>query len=338
MHVEEFSGLFFLFKALSVMGYLEYDNRNIQAGGVNSMGQEVKSRGIIRAYTVFFAANLLMSNSVAHAGIDRATSAGLAPHKALYTVKMISKKSGAQIANIHGNMAYEWQPSCDAWVSRNKFDMTYEYYEMPAARIMSDFSTSESFDGKTFHFSSERKSDDRLLEELRGAASTDVESGVSEALYSVPEDLSFELPEGTLFPIAHTLDVVEMIHTGKRFKTAVLFDGSDAEGPVEVNSFVGKPLEMETYLKKFPKLDSELLKARAWKLRLAFFSMKEGTDQADYEMSVVFHENGVISDMVIDYGDFSVRQTLTGLEKMAGDCSPDPIKPDKKTNNSTSKP
>lgn len=301
------------------------------------MGMEVKSRDIVRACTVFFAANILMSTT-AYAGIDRATSVGLVPHKALYTVKMISKKSGAQIANIHGSMAYEWQISCDAWVSKNKFDMTYEYYEMPAAQITSDFSTSESFDGKTFHFSSERKSDDRLLEELRGAASTDAENEVSEALYSVPQDLSFDLPKGTLFPISHTLDVVNMIHTGKKFKTAVLFDGSDAEGPVEVNSFVGKPVEMGSYLKNFPKLDHDLLKAKAWNLRLAFFALKDEVDQADYEMSVVFHENGVISDMVIDYGDFSVRQTLTGLEKMGGGCSPEKIKTDKKTNNSTPKP
>jgi hypothetical protein len=37
---------------------------------------------------------------------------------------------------------------------------------------------------------------------------------------------------------------------------------------------------------------------------------------------MIFHENGVISDMKIDYDDFSVTQKLVALERVQGDqCS-----------------
>jgi hypothetical protein len=39
-------------------------------------------------------------------------------------------------------------------------------------------------------------------------------------------------------------------------------------------------------------------------------------------MSLVFHENGLISDMLIEYDDFSVTQKLVALEKVdAASCS-----------------
>jgi len=44
-------------------------------------------------------------------------------------------------------------------------------------------------------------------------------------------------------------------------------------------------------------------------------SVFNGTE-ADYEMDVIFHENGIISDMFIEYKDFSVTQKLVALEKI----------------------
>lgn len=256
----------------------------------------------------------------AEAVLDRARTAGMVPHKALYDVRLSAKKSGSNILNISGTMFYEWQPSCDAWISTHRFDMLYEYPEVPAVRITSDFSTYESFDGKAFNFTLQRKRDGDLYEEIRGSAQSEGQSFPDEVVYSIPRDVSFHLPEGTLFPMAHTLSVLEKIKQGKKFYNATIFDGSDAEGPVDINSFIGKaatyvpPPEYARYI------DNNLTDVKSWNVRLAFFPLNNFQETSDYEMSLIVHENGVISNMEVNYKDFSVTQTLRAIEPLEGTC------------------
>lgn len=257
------------------------------------------------------------------AALDRAREAGLVPHKALYEIKLLSKKSSAKVANIHGKMLYEWQPACDAWITNHRFDVTYEYIEAPAMRITSNFSTYEAYDGKSFNFSSERKSEGILLEEIRGSVTTNDQGEVNEAIYTIPEDLIFTLPEGTLFPMAHTLGVLEKIKSGQKIYNVTLFDGSDNEGPVDVNSVIGKPrifkAEERSGNEEY-KIDHKMISEKGWNLRLAFFPLNTYESAADYEMSVLFHANGVISGMEVDYGDFAVTQKLLAIEPLGDAC------------------
>ena len=257
----------------------------------------------------------------AKAVLDRARSAGLMPHKALYDVRLATKKSGSNISNISGTMFYEWQPSCDAWVSTHRFDMTYEYPEVPAVRITSDFSTHESFDGATFNFTMQRKRGGVLYEEIRGSAQAEDKGYPDEAVYSIPRDVSFNLPEGTLFPMAHTLSVLDKIKQGQKFYNATIFDGSDEEGPVDVNSFIGKAQTYTPSEEYAQYIDKGLVAAQGWNMHLAFFPLNNFQETADYEMSLTVHENGVITDMEVTYKDFSVTQTLRALEPLKSTCA-----------------
>jgi len=264
---------------------------------------------------------VMIFSAPSYATMDRARQAGFVPHKALYDIKLSSKSSSAKIANIKGRMFYEWQPSCDAWVSTNKFDMVYEYNEIPSMRITSDFSTYESFDGKSFNFTSQRKRDGIIFEEVRGNVDGNNADSPNDAVYNMPENLVFELPKGTFFPMAHTLDVLKEIKSGKKFFKATLFDGSDEEGPVDVNSFVIKAVSYVPPEKYKKDIDKDMVGAKAWKMRLAFFPLNKPESTADYEMSLIFHENGVVSDMEIDYSDFSVTQKLIAIKPLGDACN-----------------
>lgn len=243
---------------------------------------------------------------------DPAINFGFRPHKALYDVSLSSKKSGAQIVNIAGQMLYEWSSGCDAWNSNHRFNLLYEYADTSPMRITSDFSTYESFDGKEMHFTSQRKRDGELFEELRGFASLGDRDGKAD--YSIPETLEFDLTANTLFPMQHTMDVVQKIHDGKKFYKATIFDGSDEDGPLDINAFIGKETKVEKEFRENKNIDQELLGTKAWNVRLAFFPLTNPETTSDYEMSLVLHENGVISDMDVEYSDFSVSQKLIALE------------------------
>lgn len=250
-------------------------------------------------------------------GIDpdlKAAKDNLVPHKALYDINLVSTRSGSQILNISGKMYYEWKPTCDAWITDHRFNLFYEYADSPGMRIMSDFSTYETFDGKTFNYSARRKRDGELYEELRGQA--DLSKVKPAAMFNMPEGLLFELNEETMFPMTHTLNMIEGAKSGQKIFNSAVFDGSDKEGPVEINALIGKPVNAMNIVKANKSLDMSLINTPAWKARMAVFPLQNNEETADYEMSLVFHDNGLISDMLIDYDDFSVTQKLVALEKV----------------------
>lgn len=244
----------------------------------------------------------------------------LIPHKALYDIKMVSKHSGAQIVNISGQMYYEWKETCDAWSSDHHFNLLYEYADSPAMNITSDFTAYETFDGKTLHFNSRRKQDGTLFQELRGVANiagSSEKDGAGKATYTVPAGLSFDLPEETLFPMAHTLELVKKMRSGDKFYPAVIFDGSDEEGPVAINTFIGKRIAATEEINMTEKIDENLLESPARKMRMAFFPLANDNAESDYEMDIIFHENGIVSNMLVEYKKFSVKQTLIALEEVS---------------------
>lgn len=259
----------------------------------------------------FLSVIVLLAGTIPSAA--HAIEAAFAPHKALYDISLKSISSGSQIANISGQMYYEWREDCDAWTSKHRFNLLYEYSDEPAMRITSDFSTFESFDGETLDFISRRHQNGQLFEVVKGQATKELAS------FSSPENLSHALPQGTLFPMAHSKYVINALHKGEKFARATLFDGSDAEGPVEVNAFIAKPIE--TIAAQNIAGKSNLLDSQAHEVQLAFFPLSSEEDTPDYEMRLTLHENSVISDMDIDYGEFSVRQELIAIEPLEHACS-----------------
>lgn len=247
---------------------------------------------------------------------------GLAPHKALYEVSMIDSKSGTQLVNVSGKMLYEWQPSCEGWVSNHRFNLTYEYADSPPHEVVSDFSNFERFDGSHLNFTSQRRKQGAVYEEIRGHAEKTPDTDTGSAVYKLPRGLVFDLPSSTFFPVGHTLEVLKAAQDGKRFFSATIFDGSDEEGPVEVNAFIGKekPVDSELLKGKESSIEKDLIAQSAHQVRLAFFPLNKGGTEPEYEMSLLFQKNGIITDMVVEYDDFSVRQELVALETLPGQC------------------
>lgn len=261
---------------------------------------------------MLFAAAILPSGQARAAAAD-ALARGLAPHKALYDIDLIATHSGSQILNISGKMVYEWKPSCEAWVTDHHFSLFYEYADSPGMRVTSDFTTYETFDGKDFNYSSRRQRNGKMYQEIRGQAETG-KDGAGKAVYTMPEAIKFDLVKGTLFPMGHTLEVIKHAEAGDKFYSAQVFDGSDEDGPIEISTFIGKPAK--SGIAKGEKIDASLLNGKAWNMRMAIFQAADPEEESDYEMEMVFHQNGIISDMTIEYDDFTVRQKLVSLEKL----------------------
>jgi hypothetical protein len=236
---------------------------------------------------------------------DRATELGMVGHKALYHLRLKSAKSGSQILDISGKMFYEWKPSCDGWLTKHRFNITYNYADAAPMVISNDFSTFESFDGSTLDFISRRHKDGQLYEELRGQglrAGAETKNPIktaiqtNKAVYSVPEGLTFDLSANAVFPTGHSVQLLEAIRAGQKFYTTQVFDGSDDQGPVEINSVVGRVITDP--IKSVPaeaqkNIDKTLMASPARQVRMAFFPKDSETEMADYELTMTYHDNGV---------------------------------------------
>ena len=250
-----------------------------------------------------------------------ASPGGLVPHKAVYDIDLVATHGGSQIINIKGTMSYEWKSTSEAWVTDHAFELFYEYADSPGMRINSDFSTYESFDGTDFNFTSRRSRDGEVYQEIRGSAHNPGKGAPGgKASYTLPEGISYDLLSGTLFPMGHTVALIDRARSGEKFYLAQVFDGSDEEGPIEINTFIGAKAKPPAAAKG---VDAALLKGDAWKMRMAVFPGDSQEEESDYEMALVFHDNGIISDMLIEYDDFSVSQKLVSLEKLPlAACAP----------------
>lgn len=241
------------------------------------------------------------------------TPAKIQPHRALYDIRLIESHNAAQIVNISGKMYFEWEETCDAWITDHRFNLIYEYSDSPAMQITSDFSTWESRDGKTFLFSSRRSRNGELYDEIRGQANID-EDGNGTVTYTLPEEVVMDLPRGTIFPMKHTFALIENINNpDSPFINAIVFDGSDEDGPVEINAFLGKEITPE--IKDNDEIDQSLLSSKAHMLQMAFFPLMNNIESSsDYEVRSNFYENSVIGDMKVFYDEFSIEQNLIALK------------------------
>jgi len=279
---------------------------------LNWKGQMMKNRHAIAG--TLLAAFFLLGPQTPSDARNLADTINVTPHRALYSVTLTSLKSGGQLVDIRGKMYFEWKKSCESWTTDHRSSLIYEYADGTSARINSDFASYETLDGKTLNFSSRRENNGSVFEEYRGHADLENNHG-GDATYSIPQDVNIKLPKNTFFPMHHTVEILKRARAGEKFFAATLFDGSDDKGPQLVNVFVGDDVDgAASFQKSNAHIEKGLLSGPAHKMRLAFFAPDDDASAAEYEMDLVAHDNGVVSDIEIVYDTFTISQKLEALE------------------------
>ncbi|MEK7801462.1 MAG: DUF1849 family protein [Pseudomonadota bacterium] len=249
------------------------------------------------------------------------SSHNLAGHKAVYEIKLSSSKMGSAVIGIHGRMTYIVKPSCEGWIVDHQFRLIYDYTNNPSSEVDTKFASFENYNGQQFQFSSTRRSNGEINSELRGDAnlpSVEGTKNMGTARYSIPTNLTYHLSTGTLFPIMHTAYLVAAAEAGQKVFNAHVFDGSDEDGPVEINAFIGPVHKAQKW--DAPKnIDQNLTAVDEWPVRMAVFSDKEEQSEAEYELTMTLLKNGIIKDMAVEYHDFSITQKLVALEKITAE-------------------
>jgi hypothetical protein len=256
------------------------------------------------------AAALLFISLVAAAG--PAAGAEIAPHRALYSMRLGKVRSGSSVVDARGAMEYEWGETCSGWTIEQRYRLRMRYAESPDAEIQSNFVTWESKDGQRYRFNDKEMRNGKVTQDLRGTARLDGPGKGGVALFSQPRPHARKLPAGVLFPSAHTILLIDAARRGRHFIVRKVFDGSADEGAIEVSAVIGPKLIPDPAEEKL----SPLLRRPGWNFRLAFFPADSNAEEPDYELGMQLLDNGVSQAMVIDYGEYVIDAKLDDIEPL----------------------
>lgn len=241
-----------------------------------------------------------------------------APHRAVYDITLTKSASGSGVAGMNGRMVYELSGSaCEGYTQNMRF--VTRMSSQDGSETINDLRNSswEEVAGKRLRFSTMQYTNDALVETSQGDAKRDPKSAVADVDLVKPAESKFKLPINTYFPMQHAEALIRSAKSGQRLLAANVYDGSEKGTKVYLTSAViGNPATPGASKKVANLKDGgRLATVNSWPLSISYF--ESGKDKQDappaYELTYTFYENGVTSDLNIDYGEFAIQGELTEL-------------------------
>ncbi|MBM3569854.1 MAG: DUF1849 family protein [Alphaproteobacteria bacterium] len=243
-------------------------------------------------------------------GVGPADAAGaikLKSHKAIYDLRLGQARSGSNVADYRGRMVVEWRDTCAGYTLSQR--LVSRLVDAEGGAFTSDLSVAswESHDLQQFRFTTNTQRDGEPPELVAGRARRGAADKPAKADFTKPESKSVEYPADTMFPTEHSLALIEGARAGQPVVAATVFDGGGPDKIYRVVAFVGP--------RSTPREEPPDLSGRpSWKLRLAYFPAGKDDGTPEYELGYRMYDNGIASELVLDYGDFTVDSTLSSLE------------------------
>src|SRR5437588_5554124 len=242
-----------------------------------------------------------------------AKAAEIAPHRALYTMSLGNARNDSGVVDARGTMDYEWGETGEGWTIEQRYRLKMHYAETSDVDIVSSFVTWESKDGLRYRFNQKQTRNGEVDQEIRGEARLDGPGKGGVAEFTKPQPQTLQLQPGVMFPSAHTILLIDSARAGENFVSRLIFDGATDENAVQVSAVIGQKLTADPAA----ATRSPLLERPGWRVRLAVFPVDANAEKPDYELGMRLLDNGVSQDMVIDYGEYSIRAKLDDIEPLS---------------------
>ena len=235
-------------------------------------------------------------------------AATLVPHVAAYRLSLADRAGvGNPFIEVRGGLVIEWRLACDGWLSRQRLAFVGTLQEGGDLGHDVRFSSWEALDGSRMRYSYRSYDDQRLQEEFRGEARiAPPDRGV--ATFTEPSQRQVELPPDTIFPTVHIQQVLDKARAGEHFVSHQVFDGAGFDSLTQITSVIGQPQMVESLAEQRDE------RGRAWPVSMAYYDLHTPSDTPKFEAAFLLGDDGVIRDVVLDYGDFRLEAALEKLE------------------------
>ena len=271
-----------------------------------------------------FAAIVTGSSALAMASAAQAQgpagSVKLAPHVAIYDLKLTSSRGKRSLESVRGRIVYDFSGSaCDGYAL--KFRQVTELDSGEGKVALSDLRTStwEEGEGKSFRFTSENYMDDQKISQVDGQADR-AKSDVAVKL-NKPENKNFDAG-AVVFPTEHMRLLIEAAHAGRSLLEVAVYDGSEqGEKIYQSLSVIGRRIEPDRKPEDAAADKDALAGLARWPVTISYFDKvaKPSDDQPGeqtpiYAISFEMYENGISRALRLDYGDFVIDGKMSSLE------------------------
>jgi hypothetical protein len=270
---------------------------------------------LTRSICALFALSLL---------VGTAQSARLAPHRAFYTLEASRVDDGSGFSQIKGKLAYEITGSdCEGYAVSYRIANRYVQSEGQSQVTDTQLTSYESGDGLDLDMRQKQFTDAKLENESNikvkkpkaGAAGAGTMSGT-------PGEKSFETDAAAVFPTAFQKDLVDAALKGETRYNALVYEGADADKAMKAISFIGAKKTADS-LKDASA--SEAVKSLGqmayWPVTVSYYAVDaNGDDPPFYQASFNMLENGISTDLVLDYGPYALSGKLNKLELLKAEA------------------
>ena len=231
----------------------------------------------------------------------------LASHQAVYDLKLDRLKDNSGIEAVRGRIVMKVEQQCDGLIVNQR--MVLEMVNFEGSVIVSDYnqSTGEDEAGRMMRFDMSNMLNGQLIEKYSGVAEHREEGAIVE--FSEPKSEEMELPDGVIFPGEHTRQVMKAAAAGRSLLSAKVYDGNGEDGLSDTLAVIGKA---QTLLS--PAAEIEALAGRTfWPLQISFFDLSQQQTEPDYKISMKIFDNGIATDLHLEYSDFSLYGKVSNL-------------------------
>ncbi|MDI1345828.1 MAG: cell envelope integrity EipB family protein [Pseudolabrys sp.] len=245
----------------------------------------------------------------------------LAPHRAIYDLKL-SKSSGSRgIQAVRGRIVYDFSGNaCDGY--ELNFRQVSELDSGEGKDALSDLrsTTWEDGEAKSFRFNSENKLDDKATDAVDGSAER--KSAAVAVELSKPKSRKFTVPVNAVFPTEHMRRIIAAAREGRTVLEFPVYDGSETgEKLYNTLTIIGRAIAPG----QKPVTDAgakipELTKLTRWPVTISYFEQKDeqaehrGEQTPVYAITFEIYENGISRALILDYNDFTITGELSSLE------------------------
>ena len=126
---------------------------------------------------------------------------------------------------------------------------------------------------------------------------------------------------GAVFPSKHQERLLDVAMKGLTRDVSLVFDGSDGEKIYKAISFIGKKRAAGTFETDLKNPQAEPLRGLiSWPISISYYKDDESSDAPVYQASFNMYENGVSTNLLMDYGSYALKGTLTKLDILKADA------------------
>ena len=267
-----------------------------------------------RWYSISFFV-LIVGVLVARPGLAEAVT--LQSYVGVYELTMSKNRSDSGILGVRGRLVLRVTDSCDGFAQSQR--MVLLTTSADGEEIVRDFNFTswESEDGTKIRFDGLDTANGEVQGRHAGRADLVAEGGEGKVVFSQPEAGVLALQAGTIFPTEHFRILINAALGGRQSVERRVYDGSGPDGLYDTVAWIFQPDGPTGDV----DVSGQLKDGVAWNVHLAYFKPATNEFLPEYEIAFRLHENGVASDLELDYGTFALKARLTRLDFIPPDCN-----------------